>query len=363
MHASTQRSIKFAGHVFTVTDAAMTAGFGWLVASSIYMKPVYFGALGALSYVLAFLPVVAFALAARGYKPLAVVVMIVYVGGFGANFFSNYGLSASVFKGNIIAADNANRRYSDARFRVANLREREAKAAARVDFRPKVILSDTLQEVTFTNPKAYEGLISAYQTKATNEEKDRGGCGTKCEGFKTDVANLIGAQKSAMDRTVAIAELKQIRSELSEAQKAADKTPKSYSIAANQSEYLARLFTQSLKPGETVKDWTLIYTAVGISLLVSIFAHLCNLISALNLAGIQQKPEPTHYAPNGWLPDTRADDGRPVAPGTSPQEGRDKVYVLQSETVEKTGESNIHHEALLRTLERLDQRFNIKGAA
>jgi hypothetical protein len=360
MHASTQRSIKFAGHVFTITDAAMTAGFGWLVASSIYMKPVYFGALGALSYVLAFLPVVAFALYARGYKPLAAIVMIIYVGGFGANFFSNYGLSASVFKGNIIAADNANRRHSDARFRVSNLRDREAKAAARVDFRPKVVLSDTKQEVSFTNPKAYDALISAYQTKATNEDKKRGGCGVKCEGFKTDVANLIGAQKAAVDRVAAIIELKQIRSELDEAQKAADKTPKSYSIAANQSEYLARLFTQSLQPGDTVKDWTLIYVAVGISLLVSIFAHMCNLISALNLAGIQEEPERPAYARNGWLPDNRAAEGRPMQPEPA-REGHEKVYVLQSETVKEN--HGIADEVLLNTLKRLDERFNIKRSA
>ena len=364
MHTSTQRSIRYAGHVFTFTDAAMTAGFGWLVASSAMLKPVYFGALGALSYTLAFLPVISLALYARGFRTLATIVMIIYVGGFGANFFSNYGLSASVFKGNIIAADNANQKHSDWRFRVKNLRERESKAAAQVDFRPSVTLSDTGQVVSFTNPAAYDNLIAAYEKKHYNEEHKRGGCGTKCEGFGTDVANLKGAQKSAIDRLGAIKELKQIRSELTLAQSKADKTPKEYSIAANQSEYLARLFTQTLEPGQVVKDWTLIYVAVGISLSVSIFAHLCNLISAMNLAGeTERPPSPPMFAQNGWVTDQRAAEGRQVEPGTTAEEGRDKVYVLQSETVRGTDAKSAHELALLRTLEQLDQRFNIQKAA
>ena len=359
MKASIQRNIGYAGQVFTVTDAAMTAGFGWIVSSIFIMKPVYAGALGALSYVLAFLPVVAFALYQRGYKPLAVFVMLIYVGGFGANFYSNYGLSASVFKGNIIAAQNANTTHSDVRERVKRLRKRVSDLTKAINFEGGVVLSDTKQKVYFNSPNAYDELIAAYSVKRENEDKKRGGCGIKCEGFIADVANLKGAKANAEKRLAFIQERSQTRKELKTAEAIAKETPKTFSVAAGQSEYLARLWEGKLDPDKKVMDWALIYVAVGISLSVSVFAHLCNLICAMNLAGVREPEQapPPQEARNPYLPDTRVHDGRPAAPQTTPQAGRD-VYVLQSETIKQDDAGD----ALERALERVKARFNPEGA-
>lgn len=359
MKASTQRNIARAGVVFTITDAAMTAGFGWLVASSFIMKPVYFGALGALSYVLAFLPVVAFALMARNYRSLAVLVLIIYAGGFGANFFSNYGLSAAVFKGNIIAADNANLLFDDARAKVIRLRKRDGELTAQINWKPKA------GGEVWLAPKAYDDLIEGAKQKAEhgrNIFKRSKGCTDTTVKSSEVVCQLIKSLRATKENAIArnglIEERKQIRAELKEAEQIASTRPKEMSIAANQSEYLARLFTQSLDPEQQVKDWTLIYVAVGISLLVSIFAHLCNLISALNLADLSEPEEP-QYARNWQLPDRRSNPD----PSTTAQAGRE-VYVLQSETVRQEDASralDMTLKALDMTQARLNERFKLKG--
>ena len=71
--------------------------------------------LGAISYTLAFLPVVAFACWVRGWKTVSALILIVYVGGFVGNFLSNYGLSAAIFKGEIVQAENKNQTHADRR--------------------------------------------------------------------------------------------------------------------------------------------------------------------------------------------------------------------------------------------------------
>ena len=144
------------------------------------------------------------------------------------------------------------------------------------------------------------------------------------------------------------------------AEATAKETPKTFSVAAGQSEYLARLWEGKLDPDKKVMDWALIYVAVGISLSVSIFAHLCNLICAMNLAGVRENepPQQPQEARNPYLPDTRMQDNRPVQPHTTPQAGRE-VYVLQSETVK----SDDAGDALERALERVKQRFGPQVAA
>ncbi|HAF39540.1 MAG TPA: hypothetical protein DCG72_11195 [Gammaproteobacteria bacterium] len=350
--------------LFSLTDAGMTACYGWLVTTSMFMKPLYFGALGGLSFTLAFLPVVAAALfgvgtVSRGvrrwfFNSLALLVVIIYAGGFGANFVSNYGLSSAVFEGNITQANNANLLFSDARSKVERLRKRDLELTSQINFKPKV------GGGVWLAPEAYDKLASAAQLIRDNEAK-RGGCGPICEQKTQELVDIQAAKENAIARQAAIAERKQIRSELKEAEEQAAKKPEQISVAAAQVNALATLFTQSLDPEKSTKDWTLIYVAVAISLAISVFAHLCNLVVALNLAKVEDEPESQH-ARNGWLPDARAAEGRPVPAGTSVQDGQQQVYVLQSETIRENGSSNIQHQALLNTLKRLDERFNPKGA-
>ncbi len=351
--------------LFSLTDAGMTACYGWLVTTSMFMKPLYFGALGGLSFTLAFLPVVAAALfgvgtVSRGvrrwfFNSLGVLVVIIYAGGFGANFVSNYGLSSAVFEGNITQANNANLLFSDARSKVERLRKRDVELTSQINFKPKV------GGGVWLAPEAYDKLASAAQLIRDNEAK-RGGCGPICEQKTQELVDIQAAKENAIARQAAIAERKQVRSELKEAEEQAAKKPEQVSVAAAQVNALATLFTQTLSPEKSTKDWTLIYVAVAISLAISIFAHLCNLVVALNLAKVEEEPEQPKYAQNGWLPDNRASEGRPVTPGTSVQDGQQQVYVLQSETIRENGSSDMHTQALLNTLERLDQRFNLKGA-
>lgn len=109
---------------------------------------------------------------------------------------------------------------------------------------------------------------------------------------------------------------KQTRQEIKQAEVIAEDRPEEVSVAASQAEYLARIFSLNLKPDGNTIDWTLMGTSVAISLFVSIFAHLCNLIPALNLANVREDdPPPSPVSRNPFLPDNR--------PGPAPQAARE----------------------------------------
>ncbi|MGI9521254.1 MAG: hypothetical protein ACR2PG_06345 [Hyphomicrobiaceae bacterium] len=282
MQRATQTNIARAGLALTAIDAAMTASFGWMVASSSLMKPIYFGALGGLSTMLAFLPVVAAAMFGRRSIALSFlggVVVAIYIGGFVANFFSNYGLTAAIFKSDIVAADHANRSRADARAMVQRLRARDAELTRRIALKPAIGPDVRLA------PEAYAKLIETARLIRDNEAR-RGGCGPLCEAKTKELKDLEAAQANAVDRLAMIAERRQVRRALADAEVAAASHPPAVSVAKHQAEALASLLTQRLDLDKSVTDWTLIYVAAGISVLVSVFAHLGNLVVALNLAGV-----------------------------------------------------------------------------
>jgi hypothetical protein len=285
MRPSVQKNISKAGKVFTVVDAGMTAGFGWLASSLFVMKPVLAGGLGALSYTLAFLPAVALACYVRGWRPFAFIIMAIYAGGFFGNFFSNYGLSAAIFKGNVIQAQNKNLAHEDARTKVKRLRAELKGYQAVIDAPGPWMTSKDAQ-------------AALNRTVAAKErEGNRVRCGPKCEALDARARDLQLELGKAKAREDAIAGRKRVQGLLKAAEAEAGDKPKEISVAAAQAEYLARIFSLDLKPDGDTVDWTLMGTSVAISLFISIFAHLCNLIAALNLANIPDKQEPEDGGP------------------------------------------------------------------
>lgn len=341
MRASTQRNISRAGTVFTWVDAGMTAGFGYLAASTFIMKPILAAGLGALSFTLAFLPVVALACYARRWTMLAGIIMLIYAGGFLGNFFSNYGLSAAVMKGNIIEAQNLNLIHEDARTKVARLRAKDAQLAAAIGTPGAWMSAEDAQ-------KALDRTIAAR-----DREADRITCGPKCEALDARARELRLEVAKAKAREAAIADRERVQAELIEAEKAAADTPKHISVAANQAEYLARIFSLDLKPDGDTIDWTLIGTSIAISLFISIFAHLCNFVTALNLANIPDHPD-HHDGPEHrkWIASNPEHPPAPLPlrsePVVSPPSGRGGSSV----SINMTGSTD--DEAWRRSMEALD---------
>ncbi len=316
MRKTTQRNIAKAGQVFTVVDATMTAGFGFLATTVYVMKPVLAGGLGAISYTLAFLPVVAVACLARGWRALAGLVLLIYVGGFAGNFFSNYGLTAALFKGEIVEAANKNRTFEDRRASIERLKSQRAEKQRQIEFAQHL-----------GTPEGIEKQIAAAELIRDNEAR-RGGCGIKCEAKTKELTNLQADLENARKRDAAIADVTDLDAAIQAAEKVTAENGEEVSVAAAQAEYLARIFSLNLSPDSNTIDWTLMGVSICISFFISVFAHLCNLVPALNLANDDVPRETQTVSRNPWIPDHRPPDARPLQAETVPNAYRETNTII-----------------------------------
>lgn len=179
---------------------------------------------------------------------------------------------------NVQQTDNNNQRYADARAKIQRLRKRDKELTEQINFVPAVAGGIQL------SPEAWGKKIETAKLRRDNEAK-RGGCGRICEQRTQELTDMQAAKVNASARLVAIEERKQIRSELAEAETFAAAKPKTISVAQTQAASIAQWFDQNLDVERSKKDWAMLYISAGISLMISVFAHLCNLIRAMDLAG------------------------------------------------------------------------------
>lgn len=307
MRASEQKNIARAGIGFTAIDACMTGAYGWLYQSSLLLAPVYCVVLALASVVLAFMPTMAARVWISRFRLVAMPIMLFYTVGFFLNFMSNYGLTAAMSKDQVVQVQNNNTVALDKRQAVERLRKQRATLTRQIEFAAHL-----------GAPKSYTKQIEALELSVALETK-RGGCKSICEKKTKELAQAVSDKANAQKRETAIADRNELDELISSAETISATNQKTTSAAVSQAEALATLFSRKLDPEKTTVNWTMLWAAVAISALVSVLGHMCNLVAAMNLAGIREKPEPEEehnapYADNRWLPDHRAPEDRDPIP-------------------------------------------------
>jgi hypothetical protein len=326
-----RRQVFYAGIFFICIDAAMTLGFGVALGrpDDPFRLPMAL-ALGGLSFVLgAILLPLALTLWQAGYRVMPYFIAGVLFLGWWGNLASNAGFSAAMLQTEIISAANTNQVAADAREKVARLRKRDEELTKQIDFKPTFGGSEWLA------PASYDAMIVRAKNETENGRNifaRSKGCTETTLASSQRVCQLIAdataAKANAEARLQWVAERKQIRAELKEAEKYSKENQVAVSSAASQAEFMARFVTASLKPGQTVMSWTTMFTALGISILISLVGWTLS-AAAILLQDLrsERRPEPVQ-APR-YLPE-------PVALQTEPVPVRQAAQAARMDTYRRT---------------------------
>lgn len=259
---------------------------------------------------------------------------------FGVFFFStdvltNAGTVALFRKADLVRTDNQNDRAKNARSEVRRLEKRISE-----------IRSQTLWQTSYLSPDAYDPLIKAKRLQRENEEKKRGGCGIKCEGFQSELGSLLADQQNARTRLAQKAEMFELERELKDAKVAAAETPTQASAALEHARNVAAGFTGQMDPDNKSRFWA----NYGLSAWGGLATSLAAIASAILLAASGAVNSRREYdeAPEARNP--YLEDMRPALSGGS----LSQAYVLQE------GDGV---EAMKIALRRLDRRFKMGEAS
>lgn len=290
-----------------MVSMAFTGYFGWITAGDSTFAKIFngFGGVIISFAVPAFFFLAAVAAEKRAQRAWWTFIVLGGIFAF-ADASSNTGALFAMREGSKLEARHATTVSQDIRDKVERLRTRIKTLETETSFEAKVQTSDG-KEFWFSAPTGYNELIKAYELKLYNEEHKRGGCGLKCEGFKTDVANLMAAKENALVRVGKLNDLAQRRAELREAEAQAAESPGKVSPIDVITAKIGSIAQWNLAPGENTKAFVYLVITMFLGTVLTVLSGGLS-YGAKWLQAETVEPEPPR-ARNTWI----ADETKPHA--------------------------------------------------
>lgn len=285
-----------------VVSMAFTGYFGWITAGDSTFAKVFngFGGVIISFAVPAFFFLAAVAAEKRAASAWWTFIVLGGIFAF-ADAASNTGALFAMREGSKLEARHATTVSHDIRDKVERLRTRIKTLETETSFQSEVETSDG-RKFWFAAPTGYNQLIKAYELKLYNEEHKRGGCGLKCEGFKTDVANLIAAKENAIIRVGKLNDLSQRRAELREAETQAAETPGKVSPIDVITAKIGSIAQWDLNPGENTKAFVYLLITMFLGTVLTVLSAGLSYGSKWLQSESGFDPSP-QKARNTWLTD------------------------------------------------------------
>jgi len=268
------------GLAFSLADAGMTAGFGFLAYSSLTAKVMFAGIYGLMSLCLALIIPIAIAWALNdGKRATAGLLGALLLVGSIVNQITNVGFTSTMMGSEIHGNRVSNNRAAIASDTLGVLKDRHAKITAE--------LVELDQGGKLEPPAAYAARIETLKNETENG-RNIYARSKSCTDTTLKTSQIVCQGIRQAERTLANAERKvQLEREvagllprLSAASDKSEEKQEQFSPIVAQMKTVSTMWTLSLAPDKDSQDWTVLWFALALSLLISALAIACNIIGA-----------------------------------------------------------------------------------
>ncbi|WP_299477058.1 hypothetical protein [uncultured Paracoccus sp.] len=269
------------GLAFSVADAGMTAGFGFLAYTAIAAKVMFAGVYGLMSLCLALVIPIAIAWSLNeGRRTTAALLGILLALGSIINQVTNVGFTSTMMGSEIHGNRITNNRAAIASDTLGILKDRHDK-----------ITSELEKLVGLEPPAAYEARILKLKSETEGGRnifaRSKGCTDTTLKTSQMVCQGIAEATRTAENarRKVALeTELAGLLPKLAKASDKSEEKQEEFSPIVAQMRTVSTMWTLSLAPDKDSQDWTVLWFSLFLSLLISALAIACNIIGATRSA-------------------------------------------------------------------------------